>query len=167
MADLSDFELINFGGLPTVSPSGTNHLMLDNGATTGKNTINNIVAAAQATQDNAAAIAANVTAISQLNSNLESDAARGVLFASDRGVLSNALLVDAVTAKDSINRPMRVSVSGGTSNLPSNCSWGIREVLPSATGFQMVRITGCTSAGVAAVWVNALNGGNWTGWVQL
>ena len=68
MADLSDFELINFGGLPTVSPSGTNHLMLDNGTTTGKNTINNIVAAAQATQDNAAAIATNAAAISSLNS---------------------------------------------------------------------------------------------------
>lgn len=56
MADLSDFEFIDFGGLPTVSPAGTHHLMLDNGAATGKNTINNIVAAAQATQDNAAAI---------------------------------------------------------------------------------------------------------------
>ena len=68
MADLSDFELIDFGGLPTVSPAGTHHLMLDNGATTGKNTIDNIVAAAQATQDNAAAIAANAAAISSLNS---------------------------------------------------------------------------------------------------
>lgn len=76
MADLSDFELINFGGLPTVSPSGTHHLMLDNGATTGKNTIDNIVAAAAAVQQAAAAIATNATniatntaAISQLNSN--------------------------------------------------------------------------------------------------
>ena len=79
MADLSDFELINFGGLPTVSPSGTNHLMLDNGTTTGKNTINNIVAAAQATQDNAAAIAANAAAISSLNSNLSKNVADGII----------------------------------------------------------------------------------------
>lgn len=76
MADLSDFELINFGGLPTVSPSGTHHLMLDNGTTTGKNTINNIVAAAQAVQTNASNIATNTSniatntaAINQLNSN--------------------------------------------------------------------------------------------------
>ena len=66
MADLSDFELIDFGGLPTVSPSGTHHLMLDNGAATGKNTINNIVAAAAAVQQAAAGVAENTAAIEGL-----------------------------------------------------------------------------------------------------
>ena len=116
MADLSDFEFIDFGGFPTVNPTGTGYLMLDNGAATGKNTINNIVAAAQATQDNAAAIAANTSDIADHAADLNNLNANAIL---RLGVLPSGSVGDVFA-----NGVYALSSSGNYTGLPTGVSLG-------------------------------------------
>lgn len=86
------------------------------------------------------------------------------------GTCSNALLVTRTNFDDSNNRCDYV-LSGSTSNLPSDCLVGIREVIPmdneGSTGRVIVRITGLDSNSKSAMWINVLNTSAWTGWKKI
>lgn len=55
-------------------------------------------------------------------------------------------------------------VNSDTKNKPDNCSWGIREVSWITESVIIVRITGRTTGGSKAVWINTHNDDGWTGW---
>ena len=86
------------------------------------------------------------------------------------GTCSNALLVTRTNFDASNNRCDYV-LSGSTSNLPSDCLVGIREVIPmdneGSTGRVIVRILGLDSNSKPAMWINVLNTSAWTGWKKV
>ena len=71
---------------------------------------------------------------------------------------------DTQTEKNHWNRPYRVSISGGTQYLPSDCVYGMRIAFPSSTGYLSLMIIGCDTNNQSSIWINTLNGGAWTGW---
>ena len=147
MADLSDFELIDFGGLPTVSPSGTHHLMLDNGAATGKNTINNIVAAAAAVQQAAAGVAENTAAIEGLIGR----------FAYVSGVSTHTLTASGLyyCASDCTDLPS-----------PSPVTTWVITVIANTSGTTVKQIARA-AAGEGYECEQHLVGGTWSGWIDV
>lgn len=54
--------------------------------------------------------------------------------------------------------------SGGTINMPSDCSVGIREVYYYNPSNVMVKITGTDTDGKYCEWGNKYDGSRWTGW---
>lgn len=86
------------------------------------------------------------------------------------GLCSNALLVTR-TDFDASNNRCDYVLSGSTSNLPSDCLVGIREVIPmdneGSTGRVIVRISGLDSNSNPAMWINILNTSAWTGWKKV
>lgn len=86
------------------------------------------------------------------------------------GLCSNALLVTR-TDFDASNNRCDYVLSGSTSNLPSDCLVGIREVIPmdneGSTGRVIVRISGLDSNSNPAMWINVLNTSAWTGWKKV
>ncbi len=157
MADLSDFELIDFSGLPTVNPTGAGYLMLDNGATTGKNTINDIVAAAQATQDNAAAIAVNTSDIADHAADLNNLNTNAIL---RLGVLPSGSVADVFA-----NGVYALSSSVSYTGLPTGVSSGtLLSLKPQrTTNYYAVHILVSPSGNVYV----QIYSTTWSSWKQL
>lgn len=105
--------------------------------------------------------------LNALNGNLNDVAERDALYAPDRDRLTNALLIDNPTEKNHWNRPYRVSGTYGTTNMPSDCQYGVRVVFPASDGYCNIFIIGVDSNDQAGMWVNALANNSWTGWKKL
>lgn len=56
--------------------------------------------------------------------------------------------------------------SDGSINMPSDCSYGIREVYYYNPSNIFVRITGWSTSGHPTQWLNLYNGTTWTGWTR-
>lgn len=144
MADLSDFEFIDFGGFPTVNPTGTGYLMLDNGAATGKNTIDNIVAAAAAVQQAAAGVAENTAAI--------------------EGLIGRFAYVSGVSTRTLTASGLYYCASDCT-DIPFPGTWVV-EVIANTTGTNVKQIAR-TMASEGAEFEQHLVSGSWSGWVDV
>ena len=87
-------------------------------------------------------------------------------------VLSNALIVDLYNYKGDSNKPRRVIDNITSIGMPSDCAWGVREVFIVGynktinESFLIVKITGCDKTGIPAIWLNAYNKNDWSGWVR-
>ena len=85
--------------------------------------------------------------------------------ASSNGIISNALYLDLNGAYGASNRPC-MATADKTTDMPSDCAWGIREVLFMNENMVAVRITGVKTGGTESkIWTNCYNYGTWTGWV--
>ncbi len=84
--------------------------------------------------------------------------------ASSNGDLSDALLLGLDTGSSPNNFSKKVAKSF-TTNLPSDCGWGIRTVYWLGTDSVCVQINGVTADGLTSkIWHNCYNHGTWTGW---
>lgn len=83
-----------------------------------------------------------------------------------KGTSNNALLVDLNNPNGENNKTTFVANwNSGTTNLPSDCACGVREVSWVTGPIVMVRITGWTvNTDVPAVWTNVYVNGRWLGW---
>ena len=83
-----------------------------------------------------------------------------------KGTSTNALLVDLNNPNGENNKTTFVANwNSGTTNLPSDCACGVREVSWVTGPIVMVRITGWTvNTDIPATWVNAYVNGKWLGW---
>lgn len=83
-----------------------------------------------------------------------------------QSVLTNALLVDTTNPYGANNRTAFVATwHSGTTNLPSDCACGVREVTWLTGPMVIVRITGYTvNTDVPAVWTNVYVNSRWLGW---
>ena len=88
------------------------------------------------------------------------------------GTLNNALLVDLYNYKGNNNKPRLVTDSQTLLSMPSDCSWGVREVFvvgynkTNNESFLVVKITGCDKTGIPAIWLNIYNKNDWYGWIK-
>lgn len=94
--------------------------------------------------------------------------AQGFDFASVRinGLISNALQVDLNNPYADVNKPRYVDRAKSTTNMPTDCQWGIREVCQITNNWVMVRITGWTTNSHQAIWTNVYVGSKWYGWTK-
>lgn len=76
--------------------------------------------------------------------------------------LEDALIISAINPNSSLN--MTAYVNKNTKNIPSDCSWGVREVSWISETLQIVRITGSSHGGAKAFWINHHNPDGWQGW---
>ena len=92
--------------------------------------------------------------------------AQGFDFASVRinGLISNALQVDLTNPYADVNKPRYVDRAKSTTNMPTNCQWGIREVCQITSNWVMVRITGWSTDSQYAMWTNVYVSSKWQGW---
>lgn len=83
-----------------------------------------------------------------------------------KGTSNNALLVDLNNPNGENNKTTFVANwNSGTTNLPSDCACGVREVSWVTGPIVMVRITGWTvNTNIPATWVNTYVNGKWLGW---
>lgn len=72
--------------------------------------------------------------------------------ATANGKLTDALNVNINTATGEENKP-RIVTSSDTKNLPTDCSYGIREVFWSSPGYLICKITGVSVDGKSAIWM--------------
>lgn len=94
-----------------------------------------------------------------------------VASAKDKPVLSDARVIDMDDPFHETNLPRLVDTT--TANIPSDLSWGIREVFFKANGTAVLTITGTNISGNASIWVNTVTKnasgaavyGSWTGTV--
>lgn len=90
----------------------------------------------------------------------------------DNGVLANGLLVDLYDKNGVNNKPQLVQ-NGITSQIPSDCAWGTREVFfhsANETGqvsYLTVKIAGTDTNGNPGIWQNLYNGNDWVGWTRV
>jgi hypothetical protein len=106
--------------------------------------------------------------ISQINSDLTNTNAHLPIYGTTkgRGAIQDALDVDTANVDSLVNRVGYVD-SGYTVNLPSDCSYGIREVFYYNSTNVFVKITGGDGNGKYAEWGVIWNGTTWTDWVRL
>ena len=92
--------------------------------------------------------------------------AQGFDFASVRinGLISNALQVDLTNPYADANKPRYVDRAKSTTNMPTDCQYGIREVCQITSNWVMVRITGWTIGAQQAIWTNVYVNSKWVGW---
>lgn len=83
-----------------------------------------------------------------------------------KGTITSPLLVDLNNPFGEANKTAFVANwNSGTTNLPSDCACGVREVSWVTGPIVMVRITGWTvNTNIPATWVNAYVNGKWLGW---
>lgn len=83
-----------------------------------------------------------------------------------KGTITSPLLVDLNNPFGEANKTAFVAnLNSGTTNLPSDCACGVREVSWVTGPIVMVRITGWTvNTNIPATWVNAYVNGKWLGW---
>lgn len=83
-----------------------------------------------------------------------------------KGTITNGLLVDLNNPFGEANKTAFVANwNSGTTNLPSDCACGVREVSWVTGPIVMVRITGWTvNTSIPATWVNTHVNGKWLGW---
>lgn len=106
-----------------------------------------------------------VEGLNNANSNLNNTNLQTLQSASSNGIISNALYLDLNSAYGVSNRPCMVTADK-TTDMPSDCAWGIREVLFMNENMVAVRITGVKTGGTESkIWTNCYNYGTWTGWV--
>lgn len=107
--------------------------------------------------------------INTINQHLTDKASKAFLpifgTTSGRGAIADALEINSSVADATANQVGYV-YGGYTSNLPSDCSHGNREVIYYNETSIMVKISGCDLEGKAAVWANRYNGTTWTGWCR-
>lgn len=126
--------------------------------------------------DNASEIRYNDTtvanAITDLNVELDNKISFVSANAYDNGTLTNCLLVDLYD-KNGINNKPKLLLRGTTENIPSDCSWGTREVFfyscneIAKVSYMTLKITGCDVDGKPGLWLNLFNGNDWYGWVRV
>lgn len=81
------------------------------------------------------------------------------------GLLNDALMINPTDSKSDLHKPYFVDAGGGTSNMPSDCAWGVREVYFINNNMVTVKITGISTDGVTPnVWMNTFNMDGWKGW---
>lgn len=83
-----------------------------------------------------------------------------------KGTITSPLLVDLNNPFGEANKTAFVANwNSGTTNLPSDCACGVREVSWVTGPIVMVRITGWTvNTSIPATWVNVYVNGKWLGW---
>ena len=83
-----------------------------------------------------------------------------------KGTITSPLLVDLNNPFGEANKTAFVANwNSGTTNLPSDCACGVREVSWVTGPIVMVRITGWTvNTNIPATWVNVYVNGKWLGW---
>lgn len=112
------------------------------------------------------------TSIVDLDSNLQNANKSITMNAFDNGVLANGLLVDLYNKNGVNNKPQLVQ-NGITSQIPSDCAWGTREVFfhsANETGqvsYLTIKITGSDTNVKPGIWQNLYNGNDWVGWTRL
>lgn len=79
-----------------------------------------------------------------------------------QGDISDALLVDTTNIKGNFNRVGKIR--GTTTNKPSDCGFGIRQVLAFSTSHIFVFIIGVATDASFGMWTNFYNAGTWQGW---
>lgn len=116
-------------------------------------------------------VGSRVSAYRNYNSNVwqpwrEQSQGFGFNDAWQQSVLTNALLVDTTNPYGANNRTAFVAGwNSGTTNLPSDCACGVREVTWLTGPMVIVRITGYTvNTDVPAVWTNVYVNSRWLGW---
>lgn len=82
---------------------------------------------------------------------------------SGRGTIADALHIDTANVYGTANQVGYV-YSGGSTSIPSDCAFGIREVFYYNSTAIMIQITGVDASGYFAIWGNAYVNGTWGGW---
>ena len=87
--------------------------------------------------------------------------------AASNGTLADALTVSTDSADGENNIPKLVS-TGATSNIPTNCKFGIRTVEWYSANHILCRILGVNTSGMPTIWANYhdVTKGTWSGWMQ-
>lgn len=86
--------------------------------------------------------------------------------AKENAILSNAQYVVIEEPANPINNPSIVLVDA-TTNMPSDCAWGIREISIINPNMIVARITGVTADGQnGKIWTSCYNYGTWTPWMN-
>ena len=113
-----------------------------------------------------------VEGLNNANSNLQNANKSITMNAFDNGVLANGLLVDLYD-KNGVNNKPKLVLINTTENLPSDCTWGTREVFfyscneTAKVSYLIIKITGCDTDGKPGLWQNLFNGNDWYGWVRI
>ena len=82
------------------------------------------------------------------------------------------MLVDLYD-KNGVNNKPKLVLNNTTGSMPSDCSWGTREVFfyscneTEKLSYLIVKITGCDFDGKPGLWQNVYNASDWCGWVRI
>lgn len=80
------------------------------------------------------------------------------------GVIKSALLVDLSNPYADANKTRYVDRAVDATGMPSDCQWGVREVVQLTNNWVMVRIFGWSTDSQYAIWTNVYITNKWFGW---
>ena len=82
-----------------------------------------------------------------------------------QGDIPDALLIDTSDIKGNYNRVGKIRST--TTNKPSDCQFGIRQVLAFSTLHYFLIIVGVDTTPKMGIWTNFYNAGSWEGWKRV
>lgn len=165
-------ESIIISNLPTHTPAGSDYLAIEDSSVTGKNTVNTIVAAAQAVQTNKSAIGVLSSLTTSAKSNLvaavnEVDSHADTNAAAIAGLNGRFAYISGVSVQTLTTSGLYYCASDCT-DLPSPSpvtTWVI-TVIANTSGTTVKQIARA-AAGEGYEYEQHLVGGTWSGWIDV